>query len=83
VGLTRAWTQNPLNESQCHLQRPSHALKNKKIYMKFDVLKWGVTHSLVKNCAKLHYVTVEAVIIKYLNEVLCKDKKCPYHVCSW
>lgn len=51
--------------------------------MKFDVLKWGVTHSLVKNCAKLHYVTVEAVIIKYLNEVLCKDKKCPYHVCSW
>jgi len=30
IGLTRAWTQDPLNESRCHLQRPSDAFKNKK-----------------------------------------------------
>jgi len=50
-----------------HLQRPSDALKNKKIYMKFDVLKWGVTHSLVKNCVKLNYVTVEGSNYKTFN----------------
>jgi hypothetical protein len=83
MGLSRAWTQNPLNESQCHLQGPLDALKNNKIYMRFDVLIWGVTHSLVKNCANLHCVTLEAVIIKHLNGVICKDKKCFYHVCSW
>ena len=42
MGLSRAWNQNPLNESHCHLQRLSDTLKNKKIYMRFVVLTWGV-----------------------------------------